>query len=191
MSRDGNAPPRRPAERRHPFVIPSWLTSTPLAPRHSWPRSPSLRSDRFTPTSSCIPLRRAAPAGLIAGCTLLRAGPHRVIGIRADESSSVRSKRDVRAIIQAWRASRLRVRPLCRGAHRDRRRVRRIGLRCATVESRDAIELTARTEACSRSHLHGEGNGVASSPAFVVARSRRRTTTVLFWHKGGQVALFA
>jgi 1-aminocyclopropane-1-carboxylate deaminase/D-cysteine desulfhydrase-like pyridoxal-dependent ACC family enzyme len=59
-----------------------------------------------------------------------------------------------------------------------------------TPESREAIELTARTEA-----LFLDPTYTAKAMAGLIARVRRREfdkeATVLFWHTGGQVALFA
>ena len=59
-----------------------------------------------------------------------------------------------------------------------------------TAESREAIELTARTEA-----LFLDPTYTGKAMAGLIARVRRRefdkNATVLFWHTGGQVALFA
>jgi 1-aminocyclopropane-1-carboxylate deaminase/D-cysteine desulfhydrase-like pyridoxal-dependent ACC family enzyme len=128
-------------------------------------------------------------AGLIAGCTL--AGwPTRVIGVSADEASAV-LERDVRALLgglaellgfasDRFASARLAVDDGFVGA----------GYGMATAESREAIELTARTEA-----LFLDPTYTAKAMAGLIARLRRREfdedATVLFWHTGGQVALFA
>jgi 1-aminocyclopropane-1-carboxylate deaminase/D-cysteine desulfhydrase-like pyridoxal-dependent ACC family enzyme len=58
------------------------------------------------------------------------------------------------------------------------------------VESREAIELTARSEA-----LFLDPTYTAKAMAGLISRVRRQAfdkdATVLFWHTGGQVALFA
>jgi 1-aminocyclopropane-1-carboxylate deaminase/D-cysteine desulfhydrase-like pyridoxal-dependent ACC family enzyme len=59
-----------------------------------------------------------------------------------------------------------------------------------TAESREAIELLARTEA-----LFLDPTYTAKAMAGLIARFRagefREDQTVLFWHTGGQVGLFA
>jgi len=128
-------------------------------------------------------------AGLVAGCTL--AGwPTRVIGISADESSAV-LERDVRILLgglaellgfgfDRFAAASVAVDDGFVGA----------GYGMPTADSREAIELTARTEA-----LFLDPTYTAKAMAGLIARVRRREfdqdATVLFWHTGGQVALFA
>jgi 1-aminocyclopropane-1-carboxylate deaminase/D-cysteine desulfhydrase-like pyridoxal-dependent ACC family enzyme len=127
--------------------------------------------------------------GLVAGCTL--AGwPTRDIGVSADESSAV-LERDVRVLLGGL-ADLL-------GFASDRFATARIavddgfvgaGYGMPTAESREAIELTARTEA-----LFLDPTYTGKAMAGLIARVRRREfdkdATVLFWHTGGQVALFA
>ena len=127
--------------------------------------------------------------GLVAGCTL--AGwPTRVIGISADESSAV-LERDIRVLLSGL-AELL-------GFASDRFTSARVtvddgfvgaGYGMPTAEAREAIELTARTEA-----LFLDPTYTAKAMAGLIARVRRREfdkdATVLFWHTGGQVALFA
>jgi 1-aminocyclopropane-1-carboxylate deaminase/D-cysteine desulfhydrase-like pyridoxal-dependent ACC family enzyme len=127
--------------------------------------------------------------GLVAGCAL--AGwPTRVIGVSADETSAV-LERDVRALLGGL-AELL-------GFASDRFVSARVtvddgfvgaGYGLPTRESREAIELTARTEA-----LFLDPTYTAKAMAGLIARVRRREfdreATVLFWHTGGQVALFA
>lgn len=127
--------------------------------------------------------------GLVAGCTL--AGwSTRVIGISADESSAV-LERDVRVLLGGL-AELL-------GFASDRFASARVvvddgfvgaGYGMPTAASREAIELTARTEA-----LFLDPTYTAKAMAGLFARVRRRefdkNATVLFWHTGGQVALFA
>jgi len=127
--------------------------------------------------------------GLVAGCSL--AGwPTRVIGISADESSAV-LERDIRVLLSGL-AELL-------GFASDRFASARVtvddgfvgaGYGMPTAEAREAIELTARTEA-----LFLDPTYTAKAMASLIARVRRREfdkdATVLFWHTGGQVALFA
>jgi 1-aminocyclopropane-1-carboxylate deaminase/D-cysteine desulfhydrase-like pyridoxal-dependent ACC family enzyme len=127
--------------------------------------------------------------GLVAGCSL--AGwPTRVIGISADESSAL-LERDIRVLLSGL-AELL-------GFASDRFASARVtvddgfvgaGYGMPTAEAREAIELTARTEA-----LFLDPTYTAKAMAGLIARVRRREfdkdATVLFWHTGGQVALFA
>ena len=127
--------------------------------------------------------------GLVAGCAL--AGwSTRVIGVSADESSAV-LERDVRVLLGGL-AKLL-------GFPSDRFASARVtvddgfvgaGYGIPTTESREAIELTARTEA-----LFLDPTYTGKAMAGLIARVRRREfekgATVLFWHTGGQVALFA
>jgi len=127
--------------------------------------------------------------GLVAGCAL--AGwSTRVIGVSADESSAV-LERDVRVLLGGL-AELL-------GFASDRFASARVtvddrfvgpGYGIPTAESREAIELTARTEA-----LFLDPTYTGKAMAGLIARIRRRefdkAETVLFWHTGGQVALFA
>jgi len=128
-------------------------------------------------------------AGLIAGCTL--AGwSTRVIGMSADGSSAA-LERDIRELL-AGLAELL-------GFATDRFAAAPVviddafvgpGYAMPTLESREAIELTARTEA-----LFLDPTYTAKAMAGLISLVRRRAfekdTTVLFWHTGGQVALFA
>jgi 1-aminocyclopropane-1-carboxylate deaminase/D-cysteine desulfhydrase-like pyridoxal-dependent ACC family enzyme len=128
-------------------------------------------------------------AGLVAGCSL--AGwPARVIGISADASSAI-LEQDIRGLLggvaeilgfapQRFDSAMVTVDDGYVGG----------GYGVATPESREAIELTARTEA-----LFLDPTYTAKAMAGLIARIRRRDfdaqTTVLFWHTGGQVGLFA
>lgn len=128
-------------------------------------------------------------AGLVAGCSL--AGwPARVIGISADASSAILEP-DIRGLLggvaeilgfapQRFDSAMVTVDDGYVGG----------GYGVATPESREAIQLTARTEA-----LFLDPTYTAKAMAGLIARIRRRDfdaqTTVLFWHTGGQVGLFA
>lgn len=128
-------------------------------------------------------------AGLVAGCSL--AGwPARVIGISADASSAILEP-DIRGLLggvaeilgfapQRFDSAMVTVDDGYVGG----------GYGVATPESREAIELTARTEA-----LFLDPTYTAKAMAGLVAYVRRgafsEKDTVLFWHTGGQVGLFA
>ena len=128
-------------------------------------------------------------AGLVAGCTL--AGVRtRVIGISADESAESLS-RDVRRILDGL-GPLLGFEP---GKFADvpveiDEDFIGDGYGISTPESRAAIELLARTEA-----IFLDPTYTAKAMAGLMAHVRRGTFsgagTVLFWHTGGQVALFA
>jgi 1-aminocyclopropane-1-carboxylate deaminase/D-cysteine desulfhydrase-like pyridoxal-dependent ACC family enzyme len=128
-------------------------------------------------------------AGLVAGCSL--AGwSTQVIGISADESSAALEPTirdlltgvgDLLGIAGDRLAS--------ASVEVDDRYVGD-GYGVPTVESREATQLTARTEA-----LFLDPTYTAKAMAGLLSRIRRgsfdRNATVVFWHTGGQVGLFA
>jgi 1-aminocyclopropane-1-carboxylate deaminase/D-cysteine desulfhydrase-like pyridoxal-dependent ACC family enzyme len=128
-------------------------------------------------------------AGLVAGC-LLSGCRTRVIGVSADESSSALSA-DVTALLAEL--------PALYGEARDRFAGAEVivddrfvgeGYGIPTDASREAVELLARSEALFLDHTY-----TAKAMAGLLARCRagefRDDETVLFWHTGGQVGLFA
>jgi 1-aminocyclopropane-1-carboxylate deaminase/D-cysteine desulfhydrase-like pyridoxal-dependent ACC family enzyme len=128
-------------------------------------------------------------AGLIAGCSLAR-WPTRILGVSADESSTTLA-RDIRELLGGL--SQL------LGFDRDRFASSDVevddrfvgeGYGLPTTDSREAIELTARTDA-----LFLDPTYTAKAMAGLIARIRGGEfddqATVLFWHTGGQVNLFA
>src|SRR5690606_11576105 len=128
-------------------------------------------------------------AGLVAGCGLAGIGT-RVLGISADEPSASLGEEISR--IAAGLFGLLESGPEFR--HRiavdvDDRFVGG-GYGVPTPESREAIELLARTEA-----IFLDPTYTAKAMAGLIARLRAREftddQTILFWHTGGQVALFA
>jgi 1-aminocyclopropane-1-carboxylate deaminase/D-cysteine desulfhydrase-like pyridoxal-dependent ACC family enzyme len=126
-------------------------------------------------------------AGLVAGCAL--AGWHtHVIGISADESSHSLTMQ-IRGLFPGL-AELLHVEPRRLHAYDvdvDDRFVGE-GYGIPTPESRAAIKLAARTEA-----LFLDPTYTAKAMAGLAARASefRPGMTVLFWHTGGQVGLFA
>jgi len=129
-------------------------------------------------------------AGLVAGCRLLDL-PTRVVGISADDTSaSLQST--VRAIVSGI-ADLLDIdlTKLSRGTaiEVDDRFVGD-GYGIPTDESRDALELTARTEAIFLDPTY-TAKAMAGLIAYVRQQKFKDNQTVLFWHTGGQVGLFA
>ena len=128
-------------------------------------------------------------AGLVAGCAL--AGWRtQVIGISADESSAA-LERDIRALLTGLAG--------LLGFEPDRFASSSVvvddrfvgpGYGIETPASREAIEICARTEA-----IFLDPTYTAKAMAGFLARVRKREfdadATVLFWHTGGQAALFA
>lgn len=129
-------------------------------------------------------------AGLVAGCRLLEL-PTRVVGISADDrSQSLQSH--IRAIISGI-ADLLDIDlvKLSRGTaiEVDDRFVGD-GYGIPTDGSREAIELAARTEAIFLDPTY-TAKAMAGLIAYVRQQRFRENQTVLFWHTGGQVGLFA
>jgi D-cysteine desulfhydrase len=128
-------------------------------------------------------------AGLVAGCAL--AGWHtQVIGISADEPSSALQS-TIRALLSGL-ADLLR----CGSSRFDSVPVivddRFVGggYGVPTTGSREAVDITARSEAVFLDHTY-----TAKAMAGLIARARAGTfdamSTVVFWHTGGQVGLFS
>ncbi len=128
-------------------------------------------------------------AGLVAGCAAAGMST-RVIGISADERSAT-LERDVREIMGGLPAllDLPRERLDSADVKVDDRFVGE-GYGVPTRESREAIELCARTEG-----LFLDPTYTAKAMAGLIARVRagefKDVRTVLFWHTGGQVGLFA
>ena len=128
-------------------------------------------------------------AGLVAGCALAGIAT-RVVGISADETSADLT-REIRSIIGGL-PQLLGIEPgaLASAAFEVDDRFVGGGYGIATRESEEAIELMARTEA-----IFLDPTYTAKAAAGLIARWRARefsaARTVLFWHTGGQVGLFA
>ena len=128
-------------------------------------------------------------AGLIAGCVL--AGIEtRVIGISADESAAALST-EIRAILAGLsRLAGVEPESFASAAVVVDDRFVGDGYGLPTNASRDAIALTARTEALFLDPTY-TAKAMAGLIALVQARAFTPDETVLFWHTGGQVGLFA
>jgi len=129
-------------------------------------------------------------AGLVAGCRLLGL-PTRVIGVSADDASSS-LEAQVNAIVTGVGAL-LHLAPatLASGTaiEVDDRFVGG-GYGVPSDESREAIELTARTEAIFLDPTY-TSKAMAGLIAYVRRRQFEEGKTIVFWHTGGQVGLFA
>lgn len=125
-------------------------------------------------------------AGLIAGCAL--AGIQtRVLGISADEPSALLSdeiSRIATGVFELLKAGRHQI-----AIDVDDRFVGG-GYGVPTAESQEAIELLARTEAIFLDHTY-TAKAMAGLIARVRAKEFTNDKTILFWHTGGQVGLFA
>ena len=129
-------------------------------------------------------------AGLLAACRLLGL-PTRVVGIAADgPTQQIQSQ--IRANIQGIAEL---LGPSADGAKRGAAievddRFFGEGYAIPTAASREAIELTARTEAIFLDPVY-TGKAMAGLIAYVRQQRFTAKQTVLFWHTGGQVGLFA
>jgi len=129
-------------------------------------------------------------AGLVAACRLLGLRT-RVIGIAADEpTAGIHAQ--VRANIEG-------IAPLLNVDQQSLHRGISIeiddrfigaGYGIPTEASREAIELAARTEAIFLDPVY-TGKAMAGLVAYVRQQRFTEGQTVLFWHTGGQVGLFA
>ena len=122
-------------------------------------------------------------AGLIAGIALERL-PTRVIAVSADDSAAD-IQRGVRRIVHGIAGL-----ERFEGAIEvDDTRVGD-GYGIPTAASHEAQQLLARTEAMFVDHTY-TAKALGALIAYVRERSFGSETTVLFWHTGGQVGLFA
>jgi D-cysteine desulfhydrase family pyridoxal phosphate-dependent enzyme len=177
-------------EGRRPFAIPIGA-STPLGAL-GFVLAMAELVDQMPPPDVIIHSTSSGgtQAGLVAGCRLLDL-PTRVVGISADDTSaSLQST--VRAIVSGI-ADLLDIdlTKLSRGTaiEVDDRFVGD-GYGIPTDESRDALELTARTEAIFLDPTY-TAKAMAGLIAYVRQQKFKENQTVLFWHTGGQVGLFA
>jgi len=172
-----------------PYLIPLGA-STPLGAA-AFVAAISELADQIDPPDVIVHASSSGgtQAGLVAGCEL--AGwPTRVVGISADESSASLES-TVRQLLTGL------TKLLDCGADRftsvpvvvDDSFVGE-GYGIPTMASREAVDLAARTEALFVDHTY-----TAKALAGLIARVRSglfdKGSTVLFWHTGGQVGLFA
>lgn len=174
---------------RRPYVIPVGA-STPLGAA-AFVQAMAELLEQIDPPAVIVHSTSSGgtQAGLVAGCALAGVAT-RVLGISADEPAAS-LEHEVRTILSG-------LGPLL-GFDRHRFDGARVeiddefvgaGYGVPTRESRAAIDLCARTEA-----LFLDPTYTAKAMAGLIAHVRRGsfedTDTVLFWHTGGQVGLFA
>ncbi len=178
------------AEGRRPFVIPIGA-STPLGAL-GFALAVAELAEQMAPPDVIVHASSSGgtQAGLVAGCRLLGL-PTRVIGVSADENAGALSL-TVRSLVTGV-ASLIGMEPreLSQGTaiEVDDRFVGD-GYGIPTEESREALELTARTEAVFLDPTY-TAKAMAGLIAYVRQRKFVSGQTVLFWHTGGQVGLFA
>ena len=129
-------------------------------------------------------------AGLVAACRLLGLST-RILGISADDSA-VSIQAEVRILIDGiGQLLGVDVAALARGPaiEVDDRFVGN-GYGVPTPASREALELTARLEALFLDPTY-TAKAMAGLIAYVRQQRFKEGQTVLFWHTGGQVGLFA
>jgi 1-aminocyclopropane-1-carboxylate deaminase/D-cysteine desulfhydrase-like pyridoxal-dependent ACC family enzyme len=129
-------------------------------------------------------------AGLLAGCAVLGL-PTRVLGISADDPAAVLQEVVAGLVsgIDAALGSGGRLSGSAPRAEVDHSFVGE-GYGIPTPASREALELAARTEALFLDPTY-TAKAMAGLMAAVRSGRFRSDQTVLFWHTGGQVALFA
>jgi 1-aminocyclopropane-1-carboxylate deaminase/D-cysteine desulfhydrase-like pyridoxal-dependent ACC family enzyme len=187
------------AEGRKPFVIPIGA-STPLGAL-GYVLAVAELVDQIPPPDVIIHSTSSGgtQAGLVAGCRLLGLKT-RVIGISADEATAVLAPQideivggvedllKVRLNADATNEQ-VRLKPDATYYNVDDRFVGE-GYGVPTAASREAIELAARTEAIFLDPTY-TAKAMAGLVAYVRGRRFDEAQTVLFWHTGGQVGLFA
>jgi 1-aminocyclopropane-1-carboxylate deaminase/D-cysteine desulfhydrase-like pyridoxal-dependent ACC family enzyme len=172
---------------RRPFVIPIGA-STPLGAL-GYVHAVSELLEQIPPPDVIVHSSSSGgtQAGLVAGCRLLGLAT-RIIGVSADERAAALADQvgeivdgifDLLEVRPERDATAIEVDDGCVGE----------GYAIPTDPSREAIEIAARTEA-----LFLDPTYTAKAMASLIARARARDfserQTVLFWHTGGQVALF-
>jgi len=174
------------AEGRRPFVIPIGA-STPLGAL-GYVLAVAELIDQIAPPDIIVHSTSSGgtQAGLVAGCQLLGLAT-RVIGISADESAAMLGT-EIGGLVRGI-ADLLQITTESATIEIDDGFVGE-GYGIPTAESREAIELAARTEA-----IFLDPTYTAKAMAGLISSVRERrfdnSQTVLFWHTGGQVGLFA
>ena len=176
------------AQGRRPFVIPLGASTAHGAAAYALAVGEMLTQIDPPDTIVLATSSGGTQAGIIAGCALHGLSTQ-VIGISADDPAAAIAG-EIRRILGALEEILGVDHGRLSGAHID------IddtfvgqGYGLSTPLSNEAIEMSARTEA-----LFLDPTYTAKAMAGLIARCRQRTLragTALFWHTGGQVALFA
>ncbi len=171
---------------RSPFVIPLGASTAHGAAAYALAVGELLEQIPAPDTIVLSSSSGGTHAGILAGCAMHRLRT-RVIGVSADDPSHAIAG-EIRRILQdlgnlleapsAFTDVNIEI---------DDTRVGD-GYGIATPESTEAIELCARREAL---FLDPTYTAKAMAGLMVLARARALKGTTLFWHTGGQVALFA
>ena len=175
---------------RRPYVIPIGA-STPLGAAAFVQAVEEMRDQLPAPPDVIVHASSSGgtQAGLVAGCALADL-PTRVVGISADETA-VSLEREVRSIMNGLSS--------VLGVSQDRFDASEVivddrfvggGYGVPTTESRQAIEILARSEAIFLDPTY-TAKAMAGLIARISAGELSHDQTSLFWHTGGQVALFA
>ena len=179
------------AEGRRPFTIPIGA-STPLGAL-GYALAVAELVEQIPPPDVIIHSTSSGgtQAGLVAGCRLLEL-PTRVLGISADDSAASLTS-TIATIVEGCGElltdDARRLQPSNQAIDVDDAFVGD-GYGVPTAASREALQLAARCEAI---FLDPTYTAKAMAGLIACVRQRRFTDseTVLFWHTGGQVALFA
>ena len=175
---------------RRPYVIPLGA-STPLGAA-AFAHAVTELLEQIPPPDVIVHSSSSGgtQAGLVAGCAL--AGVRtKVLGVSADEPAPALTD-TIRGLLAGLTEliAPADVTPLDTAEIDVDDRFVGAGYGAATPESREAIDLVARTEAIFLDHTY-----TAKAMAGLFARVRSGAfnddATVLFWHTGGQVGLFA
>jgi D-cysteine desulfhydrase family pyridoxal phosphate-dependent enzyme len=174
---------------RRPYVIPIGA-STPLGAA-AFAHAVTELLDQITPPDVIVHASSSGgtQAGLVAGCAL--AGVRtRVVGISADEPSSSLTA-EIRGLLDGL-ADLIGI-----GGERFAEAAVVVddgfvgqGYGVATAQSRESLHLLARTEAIVLDPTY-TAKAMAGLIAYVKRGAFEDNETVLFWHTGGQVAVFA
>ena len=173
---------------RHPYIIPIGA-STPLGAAAFVQAIDELKTQGVVPqTIVHATSSGGTQAGLIAGC-IVAGLTTRIVGISADAASRD-LEADIRSILAGMRSLVGLTDEQIEEAHVDvDDRFVGGGYGVTTTESREALEIAARTEAVFLDPTY-----TAKAMAGLIARVRRAEfdddETVLFWHTGGQVGIF-
>jgi L-cysteate sulfo-lyase len=199
-SREARAPKmdeiaaRLRAEGRKPFTIPIGA-STPLG-AVGYALAVAELVDQMPPPDVIVHSTSSGgtQAGLVAGCRLLEL-PTRVIGISADDSAT-----SLQSTIATLVSGAVEIVGAGSGASPPVQGGRPAievddtfvgdGYGIPTAASREAIELAARCEAIFLDPTY-TAKAMAALIAYVRQRRFLEAETILFWHTGGQVGLFA